>query len=149
MQDDASDGIGRACAVVQQLVERVIAGDSLILLEGIEEGVEEGGIEAVSADGAHQRSEAGVLVRRVGESSVEAMAKVAERKERSFASSGRAIVLIGQVIGGAAEPVDMGEGIAQMPRNQKRKHREILVVCSRERSGGDGCGVGGGGGHGV
>lgn len=54
LQHYAAHGVSGACAVVKELVERVVAGDGLVLLEGIEEGVEEGGIEAMSVDGARQ-----------------------------------------------------------------------------------------------
>lgn len=56
LEDDASDGVGRACAIVEELVEGVIARDGLVLLEGIEEGVEEGGVEFEVMDRAGQIS---------------------------------------------------------------------------------------------
>lgn len=75
---------------------------------------------------------------RFGESIVEAFAEVAERSEGLLASCGGAIMLIGEIVGGAAEPVDVGKVRAEVAGHKEGEHREILVVRVCQCGGGDG-----------
>lgn len=73
-------------------------------------------------------------------------AELAELIKGSAARLVRAIVFVGEIVGGAAEPVDIGKVRAEMAGQHPREDREVLIVGAGESVGGVGMrGVG----HGV
>ena len=59
VEDDSSDGVGGFGAVVEELVEGLIAGEGLVLFEGLDEIVEGFDGDVVALDGLAESGEDG------------------------------------------------------------------------------------------
>jgi len=137
VEDDAADGVSAFGAVVEELGEVLVAGEGLVLFEGAEEVVE--GLEGdiVAGDGVGEGGEDGG-VRVSGEAGQELGAELLEELE-GFGAVGD---FVAEVIGDAAEGVDVAEILAEVLGEEDGDDAEVFIVGV-----GEGAGVGFGGGE--
>jgi hypothetical protein len=139
-QHDAPHGVRAARAVVEQLLPSVVARHALVLLERAQQIMERPRIERAAAHRPRERPEDGVAGRRFAPSAREASRLIhqfmpaRELLQRGRARLGRARVLVGDVVGAAAEGVDGREVVAQRLGHEAREHMEVLVVILGERT---------------
>ena len=131
MQQQAPHGVGRALAVVQQLVVRAVVmrfgGVAHVLLKGVEQGVQQGRGQGVLCGLGGQWLKhlwplgAGLALQR----QLELLPKLGQGRE---AFLGGGVAFVGDVVGGAGKVVDGRNGRAQGRRAQPRGHRKVFVM---------------------
>ncbi len=128
MQKKPADRIGRAAAVVEDFREVRITVFDDILAEGIQQVVEQLQGQAVLADDA----------RHVLEKRVLRIFSLGNQNQIRFKCSqlaqarlGRVVALVGEVVRSPGEAVNDADRVAQCPRQQEGRNREVLVMADR------------------
>ena len=120
--------VGRATAVVQQFGAVGVGVLDNVLLERAEQVREQGHRQSKPRDRAGERFEHRCPAwrgRRAARDRVQIAAVVGQVREPL---RGRGIALVGEVVGGAGEPIDRRDGRPQARRAQQRSNRKVLVV---------------------
>jgi hypothetical protein len=128
VQHEATDRVGGAARVVEELRVGRIAFLHHVLLEGVDEIAQKRRGQRVRAHGAGDAREPGF-----------GLAARLDRVERAQVSieprqalGGARVALVGDVVGAPREAVDGLDGRSQAGRKQPRRDREILVVVDRQ-----------------
>jgi len=129
MQKESTDGVCRVGTISQQIVESLIASNSLILQKSGYEVFERLLGNVVSLDGPTQRYEYGML-RFALVTKVQFFAPPFEKPDGKL----RIIRLISQVIANSTVGIYVVNILANRPGKQNRAYSEVLVVGSRKLS---------------
>jgi hypothetical protein len=141
VQQQPADGVGRAAAVVEQFGAVGVGAAVARLLDVLHEGAQQVGQQVfgqgVLRDGVGERAE---HVRPARDRAALALRGGCELfavgAQFGQAFVGRGVAFVGDVVRGAGEVVDRGDGRAQVRRAQPRGDRKVLVVRRRRRQGG-------------
>ena len=129
-QHQPADGIRRIAAVLEQLFEILVAGDLLVLLERLDQIVERFLQQIVPRGRVLKRDEHRML--RLAR--IHGLQFASPPGEQTEAFLGIAD-LVGQIVGPAAERVDVIEVLVQTLRQQKADDMKIFVMIRRQPAG--------------
>src|SRR5439155_9067992 len=121
------DRVGAAAAVIDELLEGVIARDALVLLEGVDEIEERVDGDLMAIDRLPQRPINGaarapaVAVAQLGAELIEILERLLD-----------VVNLIAQIIGDATEGVDVAEILSQPLRQEQGNDGEVFVMRLRQ-----------------
>jgi hypothetical protein len=140
IEDETPDGIGAAAAIIGELLERIVARDALVLLEGVDQIEERLDGDVMAVDGLVEREVdgagriAGVTVMQLASEAVEKLERLLD-----------VVNFIAQIVRDSAEGVDVAEILSQALRQEQGDDGEILVM-RRGQIASEGLSVGGSGG---
>ena len=132
-EQQASDRIGRAAAVVEHVGKGRVAAHGHVLREGGQEVAERGRGQG------HARGSRRPALGRAARRGCSPAAIVSRWRSKAASaarrSAGRRVAFVGEVVRGAREAVDRHDGGAQGRGHEARGHREILVMADSHASG--------------
>ena len=128
-QQQATDRIRRAAAVVEHVGKRRVARDVDVLRERGQQIAEHCNRQGMRANGVRKLGEGRLLRRFAAFDRVETPRKP---RERRVPHARRRRAFVGDVVGGAGEAVDRDDGAAVVLRQQHRRDREIFVMTDRQ-----------------
>ena len=127
MQQQSSDRIGGAAAVVHQIVDVAVAILAHVLHEGVEQVAKQPQWQAVAGDRRAQAKKYRMLCRFAAFNRVQFGLIAGEQRAALLR---RKISLVGEIVGAAGEAINCRHRLAQGRRQQNGRNRKVFVVIN-------------------